>query len=183
MLLINEYYVWKIMAFITISADSSIEEKISWADACYRKYKNNFLEDVKIQKLLNDFQKASSESLEEMIGIGLVEECRKCEEEEGGACCGKGIENRYSGTLLLINLLLGTKLPSKAPDPKSCFFLGTKGCSLSARHVICVNYICKKITDSIPGQALNHLREKEGTELDILFILNEKIKSVLRNLK
>ena len=171
------------MTCIAISADSSIEEKISWADTCYRKYKKILLEDEKIQKLLGDFQKASSGSLKEMIDIGLVEECRKCEEEDGGACCGKGIENRYSGTLLLINLLLEVKLPQRAPDPRSCFFLGTKGCSLRARHVICVNYICKKITDTIPCQTLNSLREKEGTELDILFILNEKIKSVLRNLK
>ena len=166
-----------------ISADSSIEEKISWADICFKKYKKTILDDIKVQQLLEAFRKASSESFEEMIEIGLVDECRECEEEEGGTCCGKGIENRYSGTLLLINLLLGIKLPAEAFEPKSCFFLGAKGCSLRARHVICVNYICKKITDRIPGQEINHLREIEGAELDILFILNERVKSVLRNIK
>ena len=170
------------MDFITISSDSSIEEKVSWADACYQKYKNTFLEDKNILKLLDDFRETSLESLKEMNEIGMVYECRKCEEEEGGACCGKGIENRYSGTLLLINLLLGVILPAKAPDPESCFFLGGQGCSLIARHVICVNYICKKITERIPGYALNGLREKEGVELETLFILNEKIKSALRNI-
>ena len=165
------------MDFITISAESSIEVKIKWADACYKKYKNAFLDNVEIQRLLEIFHEASSESVKEMNEIGMVDECRKCEEEEGGACCGKGIENKYSGTLLLINLLLDAKLPAKAPDSKSCFFLGAKGCSLTARHVICVNYVCKKITDRIPGHALNRLREKEGTELDTLFILNEKVKS------
>ncbi len=166
-----------------ISADSSIEEKISWAVASFQKYGDILTGNKDIRHLLDKFRKASSDSLQEMIEIGMADECRKCEEEEGGACCGKGIENKYSGTLLLINLLLGRKLPEEASDSRSCFFLGAKGCSLSARHVICVNYICKKITDRIPAQALNRLREKEGAELDILFILNEKVKSVLRDIK
>ena len=171
------------MIYDDISADSSIEKKISWAAHSYRKYRDILIDDKNIRHLLEKFRKASSESQKEMIETGLVNLCRECEEEEGGACCGKGIENRYSGTLLLINLLLDVRLPEKAPDSKSCFFLGEKGCSLSARHVICINYVCKKITDRIPGQVLNNLREKEGAELDILFMLNEKIKSVLRGLK
>ncbi|MBN2417868.1 MAG: hypothetical protein JXL81_00650 [Deltaproteobacteria bacterium] len=170
------------MTCIEISPDTSITEKISWAEACYKKYKNTFLEDNEVRQLLTEFRKASSESAKEMVSIGLVDECRKCEEEEGGACCGKGIENRYSGTLLLINLLLGVTLPEDAPDDKSCFFLCKKGCSLIARHTICLNYICKKITDRIPAHTLNQLREKEGKELNTLFILNEKVKSILKNI-
>lgn len=165
-----------------ISSVNSIKEKISWATRAYREYSDVLISDKNVRQLLGNFRRAASKSLSEMIEIGMVDECRKCEEEEGGACCGAGIENRYSGSLLLINLLLGVKLPSKAPDSKSCFFQGIKGCSLSARHVICVNYICKKITDNIPGHKINTLREKEGIELDILFILNERIKSVLRDL-
>jgi hypothetical protein len=171
------------MTNIEISTDSSIEEKISWADACYKKNKNTLLDDKKIEQLLKEFREASLKSIKEMNEIGMVDECRKCEEEEGGACCGKGIEDRYSGTLLLINLLIGVKIPSNAPDPNSCFFLGKKGCSLSARHVICINYICKKITYNIPHPHINRLREKEGKELDILFMLNEQIISILRNVK
>ena len=171
------------MTYMEIPVDRPVDEKITWALNCFDKYKNTFLKDKKTEQLLKKLQEASTQSLKEMIEIGLVDECRKCEEEEGGACCGAGIENRYSGTLLLINLLLGIKLPEKAFDPKSCFFLGPGGCILRARHVICVNYVCRKITERIPGQMLNHLRENEGKELDILFILNERIKFILRNLK
>ena len=121
------------MNFISISADSSIEEKISWANACYKKYKNTLLNDKNILKLLHEFRNASLESLKEMNETGMVDECRRCEEEEGGACCGKGIENKYSGILLLINLLLGVNLLLKPSDPKSCFFLGKNGCQLSDR--------------------------------------------------
>ena len=45
--------------------------------------------------------------------------------------------------------------------------------------MICINYICQKITDTIPKQTLQHLREKEGDEITALFLLNEKIKSTL----
>ena len=170
------------MTYMEIPVDRSIDEKIIWADNCFDRYKKTFLKDKETAQLLKKLQEASAQSLKEMIETGLVDECRKCEEEEGGACCGAGIENRYSGTLLLINLLLGIKLPAKAPDAKSCFFLSPGGCILRARHVICVNYICRKITDRIPGRMLNHLREKEGKELDTLFMLNERIKFILRDL-
>ena len=171
------------MAYREISAGSNIQEKVDWAHTCFKKHKKTLLDDIKVNQLLENFNKAASESFKEMIETGLVEECRKCEEEEGGACCGAGIENRYSGTLLLINLLMGVALPSKQEDKRSCFFLGKRGCMLKARHVICVNYICKKITDNISEEAINHLRNLEGLELEILFILNERIKAILRELK
>ena len=170
------------MTYWEIPVDRPIDEKIKWADSCFFKYKETFLNDKNTAQLLRKFRVFSAESLKEMFEIGIVDECRKCEEEEGGACCGRGIENRYSGTLLLINLLLGITLPQKGYDEKSCFFLSSGGCSLRARHVICVNYICSKISERIPGQLINGLRDKEGKELDILFILNEQIKSILRGL-
>ena len=114
-----------------------------------------------------------------MADIGIFEECRHCEEEEDGSCCGRGLENRYSGILLLINLLLGIELPKNRYNPKSCLFLTNKGCSLLARHVICVNYICKKITQNIDAEKIKFLREKEGRELETLFLLNERIRALL----
>lgn len=171
------------MTYTDISADSSIQDKISWANECYKKNKETFLRDKKLKALLESFHKAASQSLKEMSEIGIVSECRKCEEEDGGTCCGAGIENRYSGTLLLINLILGAKLQHKRIDSQGCYFLGGQGCSLRARHVICVNYICQKITDTIPHQMIQQLRENEGTELETLFLFNERIKTILRELK
>ena len=115
-----------------------------------------------------------------MAASGIADECRQCEHDEGGSCCGAGLENKYSGTLLLINLLLGAKLPSKRTGPSNCHFLGDEGCRLLARHVICVNYICRKISDRIDPERIAILREAEGRELDILFLLNERVKKLLR---
>lgn len=169
------------MTFEVISLDSKIEDKISWAKSCFKKKKSVFFSDRKTRELLDQLKKAITASRREMKDVGLVEECRKCEEKEGGACCGAGIENRYSGILLLINLLLETDLPQQPYETNSCYFLSDRGCSLAARQVICVNYICNKVSNKISPQKLASLRDKEGEELDLLFLLNERIKMVLKN--
>ncbi len=162
---------------------SPIEEKIAWAENCYEKYGRRLFEDRTITDLLARLQRAIQGSRKEMTAAGIVDLCRECELNEGGSCCGAGLENKYDGWLLLINLLLNVRLPEKRHDPKSCFFLGNTGCMLQARHVICVNYVCKKITDRIDPEAIKALREKEGEELNALFLLHERIKGVSRHWK
>lgn len=169
------------MALIDISIDSKIEDKVLWAENCFNDRKETLLSDPKIRDLIIALKKAVTDSRKKMEDIGLVDECRQCEEAEGGTCCGAGIENRYSGILLLINLLLGRNLPEHAPGAGSCFFLGPLGCTLTAKHVICINYICRKITDRINPEKLAGLRDLEGTELNLLFLLNERIKMILRS--
>ncbi|MFC1580170.1 hypothetical protein ACFL4N_04595 [Thermodesulfobacteriota bacterium] len=160
--------------------DATIHEKIAWARDCFARAGDRLLKDPRIADLLNRLSNAITDSHRAMGVSGISEECRQCEHQEGGSCCGAGLENRYSGTLLLINLLLGVKLPPKRTAPSNCHFLGDKGCRLLARHVICVNYVCRKITDRIDPEGIAPLREAEGRELDILFLLNEHIKKVLR---
>jgi len=132
-----------------------------------------------ISKLLREFKKAAGASRESMAESGVMDGCRDCEHREGGSCCGAGLENKYSGILILINFLLGAIIPKERQVPASCFFLGKTGCNLIARHVICVNYLCRKITDHIDRRELVNLREREGVELNILFMLNENIKKAL----
>ena len=138
------------------------------------------LEDRGVGDLLKRLYAAIEKSRQAMVAAGIADECRQCERHEGGSCCGAGLENKYTGTLLLINLLLGIKIPSKRTDPSNCYFLGNEGCRLLARHVICVNYLCRKITDRIDPKGTALLREAEGRELDLLFRLNEHIKEILR---
>lgn len=163
-----------------ITLSSSIEEKIDWAEHCYESFSGPLIQDKPIVDYLARTEDAIQASHKEMGETGILDICRDCEENEGGSCCGAGLENKYDGWLLLINLLLDVRLPRKRHDKESCFFLGEGGCLLKARHVICVNYLCKKITDQINPQKLNALREKEGIELDILFLLNERLKIILQ---
>ena len=146
---------------------------------CYKSFSGTLIQDKTISVYLTRIEDAIQASHKEMGETGILDICTDCEKNEGGSCCGAGLENKYDGRLLLINLLLDVRLPRKRHDKESCFFLGEGGCLLKARHVICVNYLCKKITDQIDPHQLNALREKEGIELEILFLLNERLKTVL----
>jgi hypothetical protein len=163
-----------------ISISSPIKDKIAWAEACHQRVGRQLLEDRTIIDLLAKLRKAIHASHAEMMKTGIVDLCKECEEEEGGSCCGAGMENRYDGRLILINLLLEVSIPKTRSDPKSCFFLGDHGCVLQARHVICINYICRKITDRVEPEKISALREKEGQEVNLLFLLHEQIKRTLK---
>ena len=158
----------------------SVEEKIAWAERCYEEKGGLFLRDERTTTLLSRLKRAVRASGTAVMMAGVADECRTCEEREGGSCCGAGLENKYNGTLFLINLLLGIQLPKQRSEPLSCLFLGPDGCLLLARQVICVNYLCKKIEDRINPSKIAILREKEGVELECLFLLHERIKEKLR---
>ena len=163
-----------------ISINSPVKERIAWAESCFQESGDLFLMDDKIAGLLSQFKFAVNASRQEMNRTGVVALCRECDQEEGGSCCGRGLENKYDVWLLLINRLLGVELPRIRLLMDGCFFLGDKGCLLTARHVICINYMCQKITKKIQPAALNSLREMEGVEINCLFILNEEVKRVAK---
>lgn len=170
------------MSIRVIPLASPMEEKIAWAERCFQRLGGAaLLQDGNARDMLRRLGAAACSSREQMAHSGVGTLCRSCEEQDGGSCCGAGLENRYSGILLLINLLLGAEIPRERQDPKGCFFLGPKGCRLMARDVLCVNYLCKKVTDGIDPHKIALLREKEGLELGLLFLLNEYIVQFLRS--
>jgi hypothetical protein len=114
-----------------------------------------------------------------MADAGIVAICTACERDDGGSCCGAGLEDRYDGVTLLINLLLGADLPAKRRDPASCHFLGEHGCLLSIRDVICVNFLCQKIETEIPLERIAPMRAREGEQLETLFALHSRISASL----
>jgi hypothetical protein len=163
-----------------ISLSSPIEEKIAWARCRYERFGEALLRDQEIAGLLGKVREAAAASRKEMARSGIMEICRQCDREEGGSCCGAGIENRYDAWLLLINRLLGVHLPKERCRPDACYLSGENGCLLVARHIICINYLCKRVTDQIDPHGIAALREKEGAEVMALFILHERIKTVLK---
>lgn len=158
----------------------TIGSQIAWAESCYRDFGEIFRGDLKIEQLITGLEQSIRASHHAMEEAGVRDICGTCEKEEGGSCCGKGMEVKYDGPLLLINLLLGHHIPKTRQNPRSCLFLGTEGCLLPARHVICINYLCKKITDRIRPESLSLLREKEGKEIEYLFLVKERVLNVLR---
>jgi hypothetical protein len=161
---------------------SSIEEKIDWALRCHRRYGNRILDDHGVAELLHKLDGATVASREIMVGAGIVELCRHCEQHEGGSCCAVGMEDRYDAYLLLINLLLGVGMPETRGDPRGCYFLGENGCVLRSRDVICVNYLCKKVEERVDQERLFELRQREGEELATLFVLHGVVKRLVEAL-
>ena len=162
------------------SAPSSIYEKIEQAHNLFETCGSSLIEDPQIHALLRKLRDCIENTNQSMVTLGVVAECKNCEEREGGSCCGSGIENKYDVELLLVNLLLEASLRDQQPSQNSCYFLGEKGCELLARHVLCVNYICEKLQKKLTREELIELQTCAGEELDTLFFLHEAIKKHIR---
>lgn len=129
--------------------------------------------------LLENLDRCIEASQNSMISAGVVTECADCALNEEGTCCGLRTGNKYDSLILLVNLLLGRSLPEKAQFPDRCYFLTDKGCALKARHVICVNFVCQRLRNSIPIAALIRLQAIAGVEIHTLFLLEENIKKII----
>jgi hypothetical protein len=154
----------------------SIEQKITQARALYEAWGDQLRRDVLIRGLLARLEKNIGASMQAMRAFRVVQACRWCEEQGGGSCCGAGIENRYDPLQLLINLLLDVSLPDLRLYPDSCYFLDRDGCSLRARHVLCVNYLCTRLQQSMSQDEMNVLQAVIGEELDTGFALHEAVR-------
>lgn len=162
------------------SPSLSISEKIDRAITLHSTRGPLLREDPTVDALIRRLNRNIETTRKTMLRLGIVAECKHCEEEEGGSCCGAGIENRYDEVLLLMNLLLGVPLPTLQQDQSSCYLLGKDGCTLMVRHVLCVNYLCSKLRDKLSHEELTRLQACAGEELDTGFILYETIKKRLR---
>ena len=162
------------------SSSPSIYEKIEQAHNLFSASGDSLRKDPSIRALLTKLQGCIEKTKDSMLKLGVIAECKHCEEQEGGSCCGNGIENKYDVELLLMNLLLEVSLRDQQPSRNSCYFLGEKGCKLTARHVLCVNYICEKLQKKLTREELIVLQTCAGEELDTLFFLHEAMKKRLR---
>ena len=167
------------MLNLVMHSKGSTDYKIALAYHLQTNSGQALLQDKEIRSRLLHLDQNIDSTWKEMVSIGVVRECRDCAVEEG-SCCGTGMENSYDEVLLLINLLLGRTLPTQAYDTNSCYFLGENGCLLRAREVICVNYLCQRISRSIQKEKLIHLQKIAGEELNSLFMLEQHIKKKIK---
>ncbi len=158
-----------------------IKDAIKSAQIIFDRHGNRLKEKLKVP--LADLKNAIYESRKISIKLGINEICRRCDLEDGGSCCGKGIENYYDVPLLLANIALGTRLPEKRFDRLSCYFLGSEGCVLLVRHTICVNFLCKRIYDYLSHNEIVELQQICGEEIHLTFMVHEEILKFLRSIK
>jgi hypothetical protein len=159
---------------------SSIEEKLERARDLYAAWGERLQQHPHISNLMKQLDQSIEATWKAMFELGVVDTCKFCDEQEGGSCCGAGIENKYDSILLLMNLLLRIPLPEQRDEQDSCFFLGKKGCKLKVRLVLCVDYLCPKLHKKLAGEKLLNLQTVSGDELLTGFILYDSIKTTLR---
>jgi hypothetical protein len=157
-----------------------IEKKIAHAEDRFREYRARLLGDPAVLELLGRVRLAVRAARQVRAEAGIERMCAECETREGGSCCGAGLEDKYDARLLLINRLLGVELPRRREVARSCWFLGERGCRLQARHVICVNYICRKIEKGVEAGRMREIREREGVELAVIFRLHQRVTELLQ---
>lgn len=164
---------------IAEGVDFAVRERIDEAESLFKIWGAKLRNDSRSRPLLERLDQDLEASRGVMLALEVVKTCRRCEQDEGGSCCGVGIENRYTSHLLLINLLLGVSLPTQRFSPDSCYFLHADGCCLKARHVLCVNYLCARLKESLSSEGLMDLQSIVGKELDTGFVLYEVIKKIM----
>lgn len=157
---------------------NALAQRIARAVAYYRSHGERLRADKDVALLLGKLAEAVRRSRKTTVEIGLAAECARCD-DQGGSCCGAGIENRYDAVTLLINLLLGGELPSCRRDPRSCVFLGPDGCLLGVREVLCINYLCPKLVDRLRPHDIGLLNAAEAEEIECLCRLHARLVNLL----
>lgn len=158
----------------------SIQDKIRQAQSLYGLWGDTLKKETQINNLLEGLERCVINSREFMLDFRIVEICKRCDEEEGGSCCGAGLENKFDTFLLLINLLLGVTLPEHHLRPDSCYLLTEKGCILKVRLFLCVDFLCEKILKELSRDELIKLQNISGDELLTGFKLYDTIKKFIR---
>jgi len=158
-----------------IQENLSIKEKIVLAHKLLGPIRRH-IEDQGRSHLLDDLRKEALRSRRLMDELGVSMTCAQCAKRNNGSgCCSKEIEEWYDEKVILLNLLLGVPVPDEYVDPRTCIFLGPRGCRLLVRYHFCVNYLCKTIEERLSGSQLGRLRAQYGRELYIAWRLEEEI--------
>jgi hypothetical protein len=146
----------------------------------YEKWGDALSKNPEIANFLAELKRNKEASIRTMLDLDIIATCKHCDEKEGGSCCGAGLENKFDVYLLLINLLLGVSLPDYHLRPDSCYLLTESGCMLKVRLVLCVDFLCQKILNTLTRDELIRLQTISGDELITGFKLYDAIKQFMR---
>ncbi len=99
-----------------------------------------------------------------MSRYGVAEECTACAKRTG-SCCFREMGESYTSVQLLINMLLGSVLPTKILAGENCRFVGERGCTLQGKHSFCLNYFCPDLRITVGKRAIGEIQEVVGKQL------------------
>ena len=160
----------------------TIFEKIEKAKRLYEQHGKGLICDSSLMTMLDKYKNEILNSKKMMVELDIVKDCAFCDANTpGGSCCGAGIEDWYDEILLLINLLMGCKIPEQRRSEKDCLFLGEKGCLLLARNYFCINYLCSRIWKRLGSKKLAKMQAQSGKEIDLSWKIMEIINRALKD--
>lgn len=156
--------------------DEVILGHIHRAKALYDQYAADLRGDDEIRTLLNRYRESIEETGSAMRSEGVGAACTACARENPSGCCFVGIEEGYDDILLLVNLLLDCPLPDKRSQADSCFFVGSRGCRLSARYYFCLHYFCPLLKASLGDGRIGALQRQVGREVSVGWQLEQAVR-------
>lgn len=165
-----------------IAHPAAVEEMIASAKNLFAMWGDELRKDDSIRRLVQRLETNLENSRTCMHDSGIFQACARCDATAPeGSCCSRGLERKYTPLLLLINLMLGARLPEGRLRGDSCYFLGLKGCSLKARHMLCIDYLCPELVEALGRESLIKIQTVSGEEIETAFHLREAIKGKIRN--
>ena len=158
-----------------IMTSETIEEKIHRARALTPGIKA-YLNAIGMLHVVDELREKAMLSRKIMQESGISDICRTCAVTgNGSGCCSREIEEWYEVPTLILNRLMGKELPETPFREDTCIFLGENGCRLLVRHHFCLNYLCRKIEASIPGECIKMVRVAYGHEIFAAWELEREI--------
>jgi len=158
----------------------NIAEQIQKAKDLFTIYGNDIILDIKCSSLLKELNSAIEDSWKLMKELGVVDICSACAGKKTGGCCHFGIETCYTNMLILMNILLGVKIPEQRKLENNCLFVGEHGCRLKARFKTCIHHLCPEILNSLSDYDLFRLRATTRYEIKVCSQAESAIRDWIR---
>lgn len=156
--------------------DAHFRQRTLRAEHLHRELGMPLMQDETLSALLSLLNRSIEDSRREMDSLRVVNECADCAADGAGTCCSERTGNKCDVLLLVINLLLDRTMPVSQRHTGHCYFLSPRGCSLWARPVICINFLCDRLRQNIEHKKLVVLQQIAGREMDALFLVEEYLK-------
>ena len=161
-----------------MTAEDLLARKLEFVSGFFSRHHQRLLENEELSALLKAHEAAFLKAQQAMEETGAASFCARCG-REGRSCCGADMELHCDDALLLANLLVGVRFPSRRLYPRGCFFLGEEGCLLRLRPLICRNFICPELSAALGIEKTAFLQEALEEEARALFLVTERLKSLM----
>jgi hypothetical protein len=137
------------------------------------------MRDEAVRTLLDRYRVCIEQTGAAMMGEGIGAACSECARRNPSGCCFSGIEEGYDAVHLLVNLLLGCPLPESREQRETCFFVGERGCRLTARYYFCLHYFCPALETALGDGRIGALQLQVGRELQAGWQAEEAVRKWL----